>query len=384
MADLSLDFCGVPLRSPVVVAPAAITETADRMKRCEAHGAGAVVVKSYFQEEVCRVAPTPRFRLLRHAVGRHKSFTLYSYEQAHIYGLTEFGREIERAKRELSIPIFGSINCTTPEGWAEAARVCEEAGADLLELNVSCPHGVHLMSGADMTDSMVQALQSARTGTSLPLVPKMSAQLSHPPSVVRALEEAGADGVVMFNRLTGLDIDLETERPIMHGGYAGHGGPWAIHLVLRWLTAVAPQSGLPIAASGGVASGDDVAKLILAGATTVQTCTAIVLQGYEFLEKLNEGLVSFMDAKGYERLEDFRGKAAGTVVGLQEVVREHNCYAVIDADRCTACDTCRRVCIYDAVQKGDVYHIVPELCDGCGLCVELCPVQCIEMQTFES
>jgi len=243
---------------------------------------------------------------------------------------------------------------------------------------------VHLMSGADMTATMVAALQSARAGTRLPLAPKMSPQLSNPPGVVKVLEEAGADGVVMFNRLTGLDLDLSTERPIMHGGYAGHGGPWALYLVLRWLTAVWPHTQLPIAASGGVCSGDDVAKLILAGATTVQACTAVVLQGYEVLDRLNEGLAAFMDAKGYQRLEEFRGKAAGQVLGMAEVIRKHNCYAVVDPDRCTACGTCLRVCVYDAVHEGEAYEVVPELCDGCGLCVELCPVQCIELHPLGS
>jgi dihydroorotate dehydrogenase (fumarate) len=383
MSDLSVEYCGVALRSPIVVAPAAISETAERLKRCEDHGAGAAVIKSYFEREVCRVAPTPRFEVLRRPLGRHETFTLYSYEQAHIYGLADFGRELARAASACEMPIFSSINCVTPEGWTEAARVSEQAGARLIELNVSCPHGVHAMSGADPLQAMTEALAAARARTTLPLVLKLTPQMANPVAAVVGLERAGASGVVMFNRLTGLDINLDTEAPILHGGYAGHGGPWALHLVLRWITETYPHTRLPLAASGGVSSGGDVAKLILAGATVVETCTAVVMNGYDVLPRLEQGLRQFMEAKGYERLAEFRGKVIPRILNMDQVHRRHDRYAAVDPERCTECGTCLRVCIYNAVNEGEPYAIAPETCDGCGLCAQLCPERCIEMRPIE-
>lgn len=381
MADLTTRLCGLALRNPLVAAAAGTTETAERLKRCEDHGIGAAIIKSYFQYEPARHSPTPRFTVIRDSLGRDKSFCLYSFEQAHGYGLERFAAEIARAKAMCTIPIIASLNCITPERWDEGARLVTQAGADAIELNVSCPHGVHIMSHADMVDEMTKALRTVKAATHLPAIPKMSPQLSQPGAVAQGLAEAGADAVTMFNRFTGLDIDLETEQPIMHGGYAGHGGPWALHYVLRWISELSPRLPIPIMSSGGVSDGGDIAKLILAGAQTVQTCTAIVMQGYPVIGKLLQGLSDWMDAKGYATCDDFRGKICDRIKGNDDVDRVKRLVAEIDPGKCVSCGLCARVCIYDAPEAATGHYVIPEdRCDGCGLCVELCPVQAIAMR----
>ncbi|MEN6642653.1 MAG: 4Fe-4S binding protein [Armatimonadia bacterium] len=381
MVDLSVQCCGLELRNPIVAAAAGITETADRLKRCEDAGCGAAIIKSYFQYEPARHSPTPRFRVIRDGLGRDKSFCLYSFEQANVYGLDEFAEQIRRAKEMCEIPIIASLNCNTEERWNEGAKLVEQAGADAIELNVSCPHGTHIMSHADMMAEMTRALRAVKDAVAIPAIPKMSPQLSQPGAVANALAEAGADAVTMFNRFTGLDIDLETELPIMHGGYAGHGGPWSIHYVLRWISDVSPTLPVPILASGGVSDGADVAKLILAGSTLVQTCTAIVMQGYSVVGKLLSGLAEFMDRKGYERLEDFRGNVCGRVKGNDEIDRIKRQVADIESSKCIKCGLCARVCIYDAPVEGTKAYEIPEqACDGCGLCQQLCPTGAIVMK----
>lgn len=379
--NLTVNTLGLTFRNPIIAAAAGTTETADRLKRCEDAGCGAAIIKSYFQYEPARHSPTPRFTVIRDGLGRDKSFCLYSFEQANVYGLEEFAEQIRRAKESCEIPIFASLNCVTEERWDEAARLVEQAGADAIELNVSCPHGVHIMSHADMMAEMTRALRAVKEAVAIPAVPKMSPQLSQPRAVALALAEAGADGVTMFNRFTGLDIDLDTEQPIMHGGYAGHGGPWSIHYVLRWITDVSPALPVPILASGGVSDGGDVAKLILAGATLVQTCTAIVMQGYPVVGKLLAGLTEFMEKKGYETLDDFRGAVCARIKGNDDIDRVKRLVAEVQADRCIKCGLCARVCIYGApTEEKQAYHIPPEACDGCGLCEQLCPSQAISMQ----
>jgi len=379
--NLTVNALGLSLRNPIVAAAAGTTETADRLKRCEDAGCGAAIIKSYFEYEPARHSPTPRFAVIRDTLGRDKSFCLYSFEQANVYGLDEFAEQIRLAKETCEIPIFASLNCLTEARWQEAARAVEQAGADAIELNVSCPHGVHAMCHADMMGEMTRALRAVKDSVAIPAIPKMSPQLSQPGAVAQDLAAAGADGITMFNRFTGLDIDLDTEQPIMHGGYAGHGGPWAIHYVLRWITDVYPQLPVPILASGGVRDGGDVAKLILGGATLVQTCTAIVMQGYKVVGKLLAGLTEFMERKGYERLEDFRGAVCARIKGNDEIDRVKRNVAEIAADKCTKCGLCARVCIYDAPVEEKKTYVIPEhACDGCGLCVQLCPTQAITMR----
>ncbi len=381
MLDLTVDFCGINLANPLVVAPAGITETADRIKRCEDGGAGAAVMKSYFEHELLRRSPTPRFRLIRRYLGPYQAATLYSFEQASGYGLAEYADQIRRAKESCTMPVLGSIACVTLEHWQQAAAICQQAGADGLELNVSCPHGPQAMGQMDTAQLMIEALDAARQGAGqIPLILKVSPQLDNPTATVRALAEAGANGVVMFNRFTGLEIDLKAEQPVMHGGYAGHGGPWALHYVLRWIASTYPTVDIPIAASGGVSTGEDVAKLLLAGATVVQTCSAVVLRGYDYVGRLVDELHEFMEQKGYQALAEFRGKVCERIRTNEQIQRAQDCVAQIDAAYCTACDACQTVCIYDAVtRQEDTYRISPAACQGCGLCAAVCPAEAIQM-----
>lgn len=330
MADLRTTYVGLELSSPLIVASAGITETVERMRRCQEYGAGAVVMKSWFEEEVSRLSPTPRFTVLHHDLRGENSFTLMSYEQASEWDRDRYAEEIRRAKEQLTIKVIPSINGLTDEGWVAAAKAFEAAGADAIELNTSCPHGSITFRGGAVEDTIVRTVRRVREAVSCPLVAKLSPMLTAPHVLAKRLEEVGVQGVTMFNRFTGLDLDVETEQPVMHGGYAGHGGPWSIQYPLRWISEVSPQLDLDIAASGGVARGKDVVKYLLAGATVIQTCTAVVMNGYAVLADILAELAAWMEGKGYRCLDEFRGKATGRIKGTYEVDRRHRVEAVID------------------------------------------------------
>jgi dihydroorotate dehydrogenase (fumarate) len=379
LADLSVNYVDLELRNPVVISPAGVTGTVRRMKKAEEAGCGAIVVKTPFEEEVTRRSPTPRFRVLGDRAGARDSFVLYSYEQASPFSPERYASEIARAKRELGIPVMASIGCMTDEGWRSYARLVEDAGADAVELNVSCPHAKVILEEGDVSRHMCDATSLVEEEISIPIVPKMTPQASNPLSVALELQGAGADGVVMFNRFTGLDIDIETEAPVMHGAFAGHGGPWSLHYVLRWLIATSPRVEIPIASSGGIWNGEDAAKAILAGATVTEICSVVVVQGYSAIGRIIRQLGEFMDHKGYSGLDEFRGNACDRLLATEEVDRRQTVRAVLDPDLCSSCGLCERICIYDAISSSGRTFRVKSSCQGCGLCVELCPEGAISM-----
>ena len=378
--DLSTNYCGLQLPNPVIIAPAAVTETAEHIKKCEDAGAAAAVMKSYFEFEPARRHATPRFRVIRSA-GSMATGVLYSFEQASVFDLDRYCEEIRRARQCCSLAVLASLNCHTDDHWREASAAVEQAGAQGIELNCSCPHGTHIMQGQDIVDAMVGALTIAREATSLPLIPKITPQLARPDQAAIRLQEAGADAVVMFNRFTGLDLDLQTQRPLLHGGYAGHGGPWAIHYVLRWITATYPHLAIPIAASGGAFDAAGVAKMLLAGATAVQVCSAVVVVGYGAITHILGGLREYLEGHGHAGVDEIRGLVCDRILSLDAIDRRNRHFALVDEERCTGCGLCGRVCIYGAVGEGaGVARIDAAVCDGCGLCAELCPADAITME----
>lgn len=343
--------------------------------RAEEAGAGAVVMKSLFENPIPRRGdPSPHMRLIQRRIGRVRATTFYSYEQCSPFDEERYAEEVRRAKKRVDIPVIASLDCVTEEGWVRYSRLMEEAGADAIEIK-SCPHGPRQMGGEELT----KATQIVREATELPVISKLLPQDTNPLRTALDLERTGASAVVMFNRFSGLDIDLDDEQPIMHGGYAGHGGPWSIYYSLRWIAEAYPHLSIPISGSGGVWRGNDLAKYILAGATTVQVCSAVVLQGYEIVPRLLGGLREWMEGKGYSTPDEFRGRAAERVLGLEEVDRRRLLRAEIDAGTCTDCDLCRRLCTYSAIESEPEYHVTEEKCVGCGLCGEICPVGAVEM-----
>lgn len=382
--DLSTSYVGLKLKNPIIIASSGLTENLKNMKKVEESGAGALVVKSFFEEEVCRVSPTPRFEIINRNMGPLRSQTFYSFEQASPFSEEEYFKEVSRALNTLSIPVIPSINCITDEGWIKYSKMAEKVGTPALELNVSCPHASISFRGQNVDDTIINTARLVRKNVKIPLIVKIPIQLSSPLAMAKQLENIGIDGVVMFNRLTGLDIDLDKEKPILHGGYAGHGGPWAFNYTLRWIATSRPHLNLSISASGGVGSGEDTAKYILAGADAVQICSIIYLMGYEIIPRIIEGLKRFMEKKGYNSPSDFKGKVSGkAILGNYEINRRHYLKAYIDPSLCNSCGICKRVCIYDAPIKRDRKYFITDLCDGCGLCEKLCPTKAISMVSLE-
>lgn len=373
MGNLTTEYAGIELRNPLVVGAAGVTGRAELVARAADAGAGAVVMKSLGD----RHWRSPRFALLTRS-NRAQATTFYTVEGHTKLSEEEYAEEVARARAIAGIPVIASITCLNDDDWVRRSRLLEQAGASGLELDISCPHGAHVLIGRDSLSEVGRVTALVKSIVSVPVIPKLTPQANDPLATALEAQSAGADAITMFNRFTGLDVDIREQRPILHGGLAGHGGPWAIYYVMRWISAVWPHMRIPISSSGGVFTWEDAVKMLLTGATAVQTCTAVILNGYDVVTEMVNGLNRYMDEMGHRTLGEVRGLATQRLQSAEAIDRTRHFRAEIDATCCTDCGECAKVCIYDAPSPAEEggYQIGTE-CVGCGLCSFLCPTGAI-------
>jgi dihydroorotate dehydrogenase (fumarate) len=381
MTDISVNYVGKKLKSPIIIAASALTETVERVKKAEQFGAGGVVVKTKFEEPMMAKSPTPRFSVLSHGFVGDRSLSFYSIEQGAEVDIDGYCEEIIRMKEQTDIAIIGSVGCVNDETWVSWSKAVERAGADVLELNLSCPHSNLVIGNAPViTETIDHVTRLVKKSVSLPVISKMTPQMNSPLAAAHIIEAAGGDGLCAFSRFLGLDLDIETQVPIMHGGYGGHGGPWSINYALRWISVMYPAIKIPISGCGGVTKWQDVIKYFLVGANNVQVCAAVYMRGYEVVETLVSGLKKYMEKHGYSSIDNFRGNTVPRIKQLSEYNREQVVVANISEDKCKACGSCAKSCIYFAIETDNAGTTrVNDKCAGCGLCEQLCPSKAIHM-----
>jgi dihydroorotate dehydrogenase (fumarate) len=374
-------YAGIELAHPIIAASAGTTRDSDQAVKCEDSGYSAVILKSVQEEVLMRYNPFPRFAILRSGVKGYESTTFYCSEQAYYGDIDDYAETVRQSKERVSIPVIASINCLKPESWPQYASVCEQAGADAVEIVPSCPFGLLIRDPSNDNHTIaVAALKACKQAVSIPVIPKMTGQVANPLYTAVCLDEAGADGLTMINRSTGIEIDIETQRPILHGGLAGHGGGWALNSVLRWIIVTYPQVRTPINATGGIMTGGDVIKCLLAGARAAEIATVLYLKGYDHVQTMLAEIDAYMERKGIQTLTDIVGVAAKNMRTMDQYDRKTRYFASCDRETCTACGRCEKVCIYDAIQFVDKKPIMDrDKCDGCGLCASICRVDAIQL-----
>lgn len=379
MVDISVDYAGKKLKSPIIVASCGLTETVERVKKAEKFGAGGVVIKTKFEEPMMAKSPTPRFNVLSHGFASDRSLSFYSIEQGAETDIDGYCAEIVRMKEQTDIAIIASVGCVNDETWVSWSQAVEKAGADMLELNLSCPHSnLVIGNAAAITDTIDHVTRLVKKSVSIPVISKLTPQMNSPLTAAKIIEAAGGNGLCAFSRFLGLDLDIEKQAPLMHGGYGGHGGPWSINYALRWISVMYPVVNIPISGCGGVTNWQDVVKYFLVGANNVQLSASIYMRGFELIETLVSGLKKYMEDHGYSRIDEFRGNVVPKIKQLEQYNREQVVLAKIAEDKCKACGACAKSCIYSAIDMGASYRINGN-CAGCGLCEQICPAKAIKM-----
>ena len=303
--DTSTKYLGLDLKSPIIVGSCGLTTDIDKLVAMEQAGAGAVVMKSVFEEQIIHdikrnthmVAPTDNYGVS------------YEYIAQHVAD-DSMGRHfaiIREAKRRLTIPVIGSINCYSYENWLTYAVKFQEAGCDALELNMAILPYETSLSADDVERTFSQVITTLRKSISIPISIKIGTYFTDMARQLQQLSWMGIQGVTMFNKSVQVDIDTD-KMELRNASYLS--SPGDMYNTLRWVAIMGKKMRCNISASTGVYTADDVVKMLLAGASSVQVVSCLYKNGVGYLRELNDGLRNWMEAKGFDNIQQFRGRLA--------------------------------------------------------------------------
>jgi len=301
--DLTTDYLGLKLKSPFVPSASPLSHSIATARRLEEAGAGAIIMYSLFEEAI-EAEDEQLDALLQQDTG-------FGEAQSFLPTHNTFGDLLEcylenlcRLKEALDIPVIASLNGVTPGGWIEHATTLEQAGADALELNVYFIPTALNLPGAQVERRYLELLESLRKQISIPINMKLSPFFSSPGHLVKQIEAIGGNGVSLFNRFYQPDIDTDNLR-LTHRLTLSRSTESL--LAMHWIAILYGQTKLSLGATGGVHTAEDAIKLLLAGSDVVHLCSVLLEQGVQALRKMHAGLEAWMEEKGFEAVDEFRG-----------------------------------------------------------------------------
>jgi dihydroorotate dehydrogenase (fumarate) len=302
--DLTTNYLGLKLRTPLVVAASPLSEDIDNIKRMEDAGASAVVLYSIFEEQLRQ----DRLELNRNLENGTHSFaealTYFPEPEEFRLGPEEYLRHIRRAKEATHIPIIASLNGSSIGNWTAYARQIEAAGADALELNIySIPTDMDL-SGEVVEDTYINILRAVKSEVTIPVAVKLSPFFSNFANMAKRLDHAGADGLVLFNRFYQPDIDLETLEVKPNILLST---PMAMRLPLRWIAILHGKLKASLAATSGIHRASDALKMLMAGADVTMLCSTIIRNGIPQIAMIQSRLLEWLEEHEYESISQLKG-----------------------------------------------------------------------------
>ena len=307
MADLTTKYMGLTLRNPIVIASSGLTDSFGKIAELERNGAGAIVLKSLFEEQIILEAEQNLIEAGKNNFIYDEFSETLDYIDVHIREkeLGKYFDIIKQVKKDLTIPIIASINCVSDIGWTGFVKKIEKAGADALELNIFImPFGFDYNCD-EIEQKYYKIFRKVKQEINIPVAVKISPYFTNLGKVIMNLETEGANGVVLFNRFASPDIDIENIKVTTAEVFSN---PAEINNSLRWVAILANRLKIDIAASSGVHDGKAVIKQILAGASVVQIASVLYKKGTGHITEMLKYLESWMDKKGFNYVDQFRGK----------------------------------------------------------------------------
>ncbi|RZO37030.1 MAG: hypothetical protein EVA87_07310 [Rhodospirillaceae bacterium] len=398
MADLSLDFCGVPFKNPVVIASLETTNSPDLMKQAFDYGASGAIIKTLTDiDDMAVLTMNSKYAIMndRGDIIKGKvprDFKFYSrsgYSSTYYKDWIPYLKEVGAYARERDAHLIGSAGAKDVEGWKDICRTIEDCDLPMVELNFGCPHpalmpGVHggSMIGQD-PEVAFNVTQAVCEAVDIPVVIKLTPDQSKPVEIAKAVKEAGAAAVTATNRYTGFAVDIDTAQPRL-GGTAGIGGTWTKPLSLRYVHNIYKQVGIPIAGSNGVFDHRDIVEFIMTGADIVEVGSVLMIKGMKWLPNIIRGLDRFMDEHGYEDIKSMYGIASdAAATDYSDQFAKDRIHANVNAETCQnpTCNVCIQMCFYEALSQDPAgkINVHTDKCIGCELCLDVCPFDSISM-----
>jgi dihydropyrimidine dehydrogenase (NAD+) subunit PreA len=393
MADLRSNFIGIRSPNPFWLASAPPTDKEVNVVRAFEAGWGGVVWKTLGEDPPVVNVNGPRYATLmsqdRRVIG-FNNIELISDRPLQV-NLEEI-RRVKRAWPDRAMVVSLMVP-VVEESWKRILPMVEDTGADGIELNFGCPHGMSERGMGAAVGQVPEYIQRVtewcKHYSKLPVIVKLTPNITDVRYPARAARAGGADAVSLINTINSvMGVDLERMAMSPHtGGWGSHGGycgPAVKPIALNMVAEIARDpltAGLPISGIGGVTTWRDAAEFIALGAGNVQVCTAAMVYGFKIVQDLCDGVANFMDERGYKGIDDFRGRAVPTVKDWQQLNLNHIEKAVIHQDSCIQCGRCHVVCedtshqAISATKDGRRhFEVKEEECVGCNLCVSICPV----------
>jgi dihydroorotate dehydrogenase (fumarate) len=304
MIDLTTEYLGLKLKSPLVVSSSPLTESSENIQRLEAAGAAAVVLPSIFEEQLTLESNALDSDLSRGTESFAESMTYFPAYESYRQGQDAYLSHLRRAKSVAGIPVLASLNGATSGGWVKFAKEIEQAGADALELNTcSLPTDPRITSTA-IEDGIVNLVREVKQNTTIPIAVKLSPQFTSIPHLAAKLDQAGASGIVLFNRFYQPDFDIDnlsvTPRLTLSR-------PEELLLRLHWAAILYGDLNADIAVTGGVHSAQDVLKAIMAGGQVAMMASVLLLHGVAELVIIQSNLLRWMEEHEYQSIRQMRG-----------------------------------------------------------------------------
>jgi len=404
MADLTTNFLGIKSPNPFWLASAPPTDKAYNVQRAFEAGWGGAVWKTLGEDPPIVNVSGPRYGAMHGNDRRVLGFNNIELITDRPLGVNlEEVRQIKRdwPDRALIVSIMLPMH---EESWAKYVPMIEDTGADGLELNFGCPHGMSERGMGSAVGQVPEYIQLAaewcKKYARVPVIVKLTPNITSILPAAKAAREGGADAVSLINTLNSImrvDYDTLTIYPATdgkgsHGGYCGPAvKPIALHMVSE-IARSRETAGLPISGIGGITDWRDAVDFLALGATTVQVCTAAMVYGFKIIDDLVDGLDNFLDRKGFASVRELVGKAVPSVTDWQYLNLNHVDKAWIDQDLCIKCGRCHIACedtahqaITASVNGVRHFEVIDAECVGCNLCVSVCPVEgCITMRPMTS
>jgi len=302
--DLSTRYMGLALRNPIVASASPLNSVLGNIERLAEAGAGAVVLPSLFQEQIEADEARRAALVDRTAESFPEALSYFPKQAEYGVGPDTYLELIRQARDAVDIPVIASLNGISAEAWLDYARLIEEAGASALELNIYFIPADLSLSGSAVEQRYRNIVSAVSAGVKIPVAVKLSPYFSAPGNLALSLVEAGARGLVLFNRFYQPDIDLVRLETLTNLELSR---PNEIRLPLLWLAVLSGKVKASLAATSGVATADDIVKYLLVGADVVMTTSALLRHGVEYMETLLHGLEAWLQAHGFNGVGEMRG-----------------------------------------------------------------------------